>query len=294
VAREEVKVAITGDGGDEMFAGYGWYERLRQFWALNRQLPAQARRPLAVALSAASHSELLGAAAGLISPRLGEALTTKSHRMLAMLQTEDPRDLYFALRSEWGDQDLVLAADDTAATVLTDGELALGGDDVRVMASYLDMLTFLPEHPLTKVDRATMAVGLEARVPLLDRDVVEFAWRLPMHQRVRDGVTKLLLRRVLYRHVPRELVDRPKVGFAVPLAGWLRGPLRAWAAELLDPAVIRAQGYLDAARVQRAWSEHQAGRRNWERQLWSVVVFQSWLAQQARSVRMEPESAVAG
>jgi asparagine synthase (glutamine-hydrolysing) len=142
---------------------------------------------------------------------------------------------------------------------------------------YLDSIGFLPEHPLTKVDRSTMSVSLEARVPLLDRNVVEFAWRLPLHQRIRGGSTKFLLRQVLYRYVPRELIERPKVGFRVPMGDWLRGPLRAWAQKELDPVAIEAQGFLDASLVTSAWQRHLAGTPKLTEMLWCVLVFQTWL-----------------
>jgi asparagine synthase (glutamine-hydrolysing) len=280
-ARQDVKVVITGDGGDELFGGYGWYDQLRRFWALNRRLPRSARRPIAALIRGAVRNPTLKSTASRIWPRLGEAMTTKHHKLVAMFEADDARDLYVNLRSEWpAAEDLVLNGGASQSSALTDRSNAADFADVRVLAMYLDMLTFLPEHPLTKVDRATMAVGLEARVPLLDRDVVEFAWRLPMQQRAREGTTKFLLRQVLYRHVPRHLIERPKVGFAVPMGRWLRGPLRDWAAALLDPDRIRSEGYLNAGRVRQVWREHQSGERDWARQLWSVAVFQAWVEQQ--------------
>jgi asparagine synthase (glutamine-hydrolysing) len=143
-----------------------------------------------------------------------------------------------------------------------------------------DTLNYLPDDILTKVDRASMGVSLEVRVPLLDRHVFEFAWSLPMALKLEGGQGKRVLRDVLYRHVPRELIERPKHGFAVPIAAWLRGELRDWAQALLDPARLLREGYLDPAPIQRCWREHLSGRRNWDTRLWTVLMYQAWLERQ--------------
>jgi asparagine synthase (glutamine-hydrolysing) len=140
-----------------------------------------------------------------------------------------------------------------------------------------DAVDYLPNDILVKVDRAAMAVGLETRVPMLSRAVVEFALALPLHLKVRNGEGKWILRRVLDRHVPRELTDRPKMGFGIPIESWLRGPLKDWAEDLLDPARLRSEGHFDVDMIQRRWVEHQSGQRNWHYPLWPVLMFEAWL-----------------
>ena len=179
--------------------------------------------------------------------------------------------------SHWEAPESVVLDATEPLSALTDLDRRLDGlgDIERMMA--LDLLTYLPDDILVKVDRAAMGVSLETRVPFLDHRVVEFAWSLPFDYKLRDGVTKWPLREVLYRHVPRAMIERPKMGFGVPIDSWLRGPLRDWAESLISSERLAREGFFDPRPIRVKWEEHLSGRRNWQYLLWDVLVFQAWL-----------------
>jgi asparagine synthase (glutamine-hydrolysing) len=217
--------------------------------------------------------------------RLGDKL----HKGAGVLASDSASALYLGLVSQWQDPASVVIGRAEPPTLLRGNSPELKGltDVERMMA--LDLLTYLPDDILTKVDRAAMGVSLETRVPFLDHEVVEWAWRLPQTMKLRDGQSKWILRQVLYRHVPKSLIERPKMGFGVPIDSWLRGPLRPWAEALLDESRLKSEGYLHPVSIRKKWLEHQSGKRNWQHQLWNVLMFQSWLESQttasATSVR---------
>ena len=197
---------------------------------------------------------------------------------LATLLTEDGQGFYQSLLSHWMEPERIVAGGREPGGLITDPRVREVVPDVMERMQYLDTLTYLPDDILTKVDRASMAVSLEARVPLLDHRVVAFSWSLPPAMKVRKGVGKWLLRQVLYRYVPPELVDRPKMGFGVPIDVWLRGPLRDWAEDLLDERRLKGEGILNPAPIRAKWREHLSGKHNWQYLLWDVLMFQAWKA----------------
>ena len=216
----------------------------------------------------------------------------KLHKLALAMGSYDVYEMYYRLVSHWFEPGAVMADACEPLTLITNGDPARLPTSAEQMM-YLDSVTYLPDDILVKVDRATMAVSLEGRMPFLDHHVAEFAWRLPLNLRIREGVGKWIVRQVLYRYVPRELVERPKFGFGIPLGSWLRGPLRDWADALLDERRLQTEGFFAYQPIQRMWQQHLSGRRNWEFHLWDVLMFQAWLEENRRSPAFDNLSVVA-
>ncbi|HJW05320.1 MAG TPA: asparagine synthase (glutamine-hydrolyzing) [Rhodanobacter sp.] len=281
LARREVTVALSGDGGDELFGGYNRYLAARTTWENAQRLPPLARRAAAALLRAmtpAAWDRLFDGLKPLL-PRRWQLATPgdKAQKLADVLTLSSGPAFFRRLASQWQEPARVVPGAQEPSTLLTAAEASAPTDSLAQWMMAMDAQTYLPDDILVKVDRAAMANSLETRVPMLDHRVVELAWRVPQSQKIRDGQGKWLLRQVLYRHVPRELVERPKMGFAIPLDRWLRGPLRDWAEALLDERRLQQEGYFQPAPIRQKWSEHQAGRRNWQHQLWTVLMFQAWL-----------------
>ena len=293
LARRDVTVALSGDGGDELFAGYNRHVWAGRVWKGMEVLPGAARRALARGVAGVSPDtwdRWFDRAWPLLPSALHQRMPGyKLHKLAAGLRATDPLDLYRRLASQWPQPELLVRGGSEPAERRPASISEL--PDFASQMMLLDLLRYLPDDILTKVDRASMAVSLEARVPLLDHRVVEFAWQLPLGLKLREGMSKWVLRQVLYRYVPRELIERPKTGFGIPIGAWLRGPLRDWAEALLDERRLRDEGYFHPEPIRRAWCQHLAGAHSWEHQLWTVLMFQDWLQHHAESQRAERVSA---
>jgi asparagine synthase (glutamine-hydrolysing) len=263
LARASVTVALSGDGGDEMFGGYNRHVLAQRISQVFAAVPYSVRKGLG--FLAASIPQFVWE-----SPRRADKIA----KLAAMMRERTVEDAYHGLSAFWNPSDPVV--------LNASGEIAgwhkkwpqFGGAAEKMML--LDAETYLTGDILTKVDRASMGVGLEARVPFLDYRVVQYAWRLPMSVKIRDGRGKWILRQVLDKYVPANLIERPKMGFGVPVDSWLRGDLRDWAEDLLDETRLNREGFFDVAMVRRKWDEHVSGKRNWQHQLWCVLIFQAW------------------
>lgn len=283
LARRHVTVSLSGDAGDELFGGYDRYASTAAYWASMNRVPRAARRIMAQAitsLSAAQWNRLARPLMALLPARYSKrdvgSLAWKGADTLLVDRLEP---VYQRVVSHWAQPlELVLGAAEPATMLTRGGGLPECAPIHRMMA--LDQVSYLPDDILCKVDRAAMAVSLESRVPLLDHRVIEFAWQLPLSYGMRGGVAKWPLREVLARHVPRQLTDRPKMGFGIPIDGWLRGPLRDWAESLLDASRLRQEGFFDPAPIRFKWEEHISGKANWHYHLWDVLMFQAWLEHQ--------------
>ena len=275
MTRRHVTVALSGDGGDEIFAGFNRYGRGLALAKIMRRLPRRLQQAMArtmTAVAPGTWDSIALAVPRQMRPRLaGE----KIHKLADVL-LEDPIGFHRRLVTQWsGASSLVAGAAEPGESLYASAPRERFSSDVAWM-QYLDTLTYLPDDVLTKVDRASMAVALEVRVPLLDHRVVELSWRLPQRFKLRNGMGKWLLRQVAYKYVPKDLLERPKMGFGMPIDEWLRGPLKDWARNLLNPAELKRAGFIDPVPITAKWAEHQSGARNWQHFLWNVLMFEAW------------------
>jgi asparagine synthase (glutamine-hydrolysing) len=281
LARQHVTVSLSGDAGDELFSGYNRYAITNTFWRSISKVPRPMRKVIARGVTSLSPGAWNGLAAKMspIIPAMARGLFSgdKLHKGAGILASRSVSELYHGLVSHWPDPAAIVIDGREPATQLTGNLPRLNGlsDIERMMA--LDLLTYLPDDILVKVDRAAMGVSLETRVPFLDHRVIEFAWRMPLSYKLRDGQTKWPLRQILYRHVPPALIERPKMGFGIPIDTWLRGPLKEWAEDLLGEGRLRQEGYFRPEPIRKMWAAHQSGQVNMQYHLWDVLMFQAWL-----------------
>jgi asparagine synthase (glutamine-hydrolysing) len=280
LARQHVTVSLSGDGGDELFAGYNRHIVGPAVWEKARRMPYGLRYMLGVGLSFLARHNIERLRSFLPQRMAVPNLADRLDKLSGALNADSGQAFYKHLASHWKDPASMVFGGNEPYTLLDRNEKMPRLPGLREMMMYLDMMTYLPDDILTKVDRASMAVSLEARVPLLDHRVVEFSWRVPTEYKYRDGQGKWLLRQLLYRYVPKEFMERPKQGFGIPIEHWLRGPLRDWAEELLDEKRLREEGFFDPAPIRQMWNEHVSGARRWQYYLWDVLMFQTWLDEQ--------------
>ena len=280
LARQHVTVSLSGDGGDELFGGYNRYQWGSKIWRAIGWLPAGLRYPLGQSLRALRPTQY-EAIFDRLRPILPGSLNfhnpgDKIHKLARVLRVKNFGSLYHSLVSHWEAPTELVRQSEELPTIFSRQDLWLDKRELFTDMMYWDMVSYLPDDILVKVDRASMARSLEARVPLLDHRVVEFAWTVPLSMKVRGGKGKWLLRQLLYKYVPAELVERPKTGFGIPIDHWLRSSLRDWAEELLDSKKLEEQGIFDTRFIRQKWDEHLSGKHNWQAYLWDVLMFQAW------------------
>jgi len=275
-AREQVTVALSGDGGDELFGGYNRYLSAAKVWGMLERLPPPVRGGLGRSLSALPPAAWNRLAALLPGERPSHFGNKVQKGLRTVGSARDLHDVFASFLDEWsGEPSPVIGAETGIGGSGFDLDVGMPAPDATRMM-YCDATTYLPDDILCKVDRAAMAVSLETRVPFLDHRVAALAARIPASMNIAGGTGKRMLRKLLYREAPRSLFERPKAGFGVPVGAWLRGPLRPWAEELLDARRMKADGYFDADRVQRRWAAHLAGTQDATAALWAVLMFQAW------------------
>ena len=281
IAKEHVTVCLSGDGGDESFGGYNRYIWAIKLWHRLGWMPQRSRKLIANTIFSVSPS-IWTALFKTTNPILPRSLKfsnsgDKAHKLAEVLLVVGQEEIYRWLVSQFKNpNEIVIGGKEPVTTLNRSSDWPIVNDFSKQMM-FLDTVTYLPDDILVKVDRASMGVSLEARCPLLDYRVIAAAATLPMSSKLKNGIGKVILRDILYNYVPRKIIERPKMGFGMPIDSWLRGPLRKWGEELLEIKRLKREGYLEHSTIQRMWNEHQSGARNFQYPLWTVLMFQQWL-----------------
>lgn len=280
LTKEKVTVSLSGDGGDELFGGYNRYFWTEKLWDNIKWMPNGLKGLTSQTLTSFS-PQTWDSIFSLVNPMIPNKFKQrlpgdKIHKLAEILNAHTPEEVYRKLVSTWRNPtEVVKDSFEIPSNSFKEKEVKLSSFIEKMM--FTDVVTYLPDDILVKVDRACMGVSLESRVPFLDHRIVEFAWRLPLEMKIKNNEGKWLLRQLLYKYVPRELIERPKMGFGVPIDSWLRGPLREWAESMLDKEKIVKEGFFYPEPIRKKWKEHLSGKRNWQYHLWSILMFQSWL-----------------
>jgi asparagine synthase (glutamine-hydrolysing) len=290
LARQSVTVSLSGDGGDELFGGYGRYFLMKRIWNSMRPFPKPIRKAVSRMVASVSPKTIdsMYRLASPLVPRNKRSfpMGDKAHKLAGLLGAESQERVYMHSLTHWDNPSAVVngaVEPNTVRQFVQDARWLPSMEEIMMLT---DTVHYLPDDILTKVDRASMAVSLEARVPILDHRVVEFAWKLPMRFKIRDGKGKWALRQVLYKYVPAAMIERPKMGFGVPIDSWLRAELREWAEDLLSIESLERHGLFNIEAIRIKWQEHKSGSRNWQYLLWDVLVFQDWMAHNVGALQM--------
>ena len=274
MTKKNVTVSLSGDAGDELFGGYNRYLWTRKIWSRIKFLPISLRKIISYSMTSVSPSSWDKILKQILdTPQPGD----KVHKLSSILTSSSATDCYFNLISHWKNSENIVIGANHLSPSFSDISNDIDFDSIEEKMMYLDSINYLPDDILSKIDRASMSVSLETRVPFLNHHVVEFANTLPLSMKIKDGESKWILRQLLYKYIPKDLIERPKMGFGMPIDIWLRGPLRDWAESLLEESRIKKEGFLNYEPIRRKWIEHISGKRNWQHHLWDILMFQAWL-----------------